>query len=159
MSMINLEKSQAILAGNFANVKHSAVLQNGFVVNLGARIADEVYAVSVPATATLGASEALLMFSDETMYVEYNNISAYSTPIGTVGKAVHLTVGDQVLFEASLITGAPAENQFLIPADGVMTLAASAAIGSTRLSFQIKGGVTTIGHDRRPAWRAIVVKA
>ena len=159
MSMINLEKSQAILAGNFANVKHSAVLQNGFVVNLGARIADEVYAVSVPATATLGASEALLMFSDETMYVEYNNISAYSTPIGTVGKAVHLTVGDQVLFEASLITGAPAENQFLIPADGVMTLAASVAIGVTRLSFQIKGGVTTIGHDKRPAWRAIVVKA
>lgn len=160
MSMINLEKSQAIAVGNISNVVHDAVMQNGYIVNLGVKAGDDYYNVSVPATATLGTAEALLIFNDETMYLEGKTISDYSVPVGTLARAYHLSVGDQILFDATLLTGTPAKGKFLIPADGVMTLAvADDLTGATKLALKIVDAVTTIGYDRRAAWRAMVIKA
>lgn len=158
MSMINLEKCQAIYNGNISNVVHNATLQNGFVVNLGTKSTDDVHNVVVPATATLTSAEALLIFNDETMYEEGKAITDYSIPAGTKARAYHLSVGDKVKFEASLLTGVPAAGKFLIPANGVMTLAvADDLIGNTRLAFIIEEQ-DTIGFDRVAAWRARVIK-
>ena len=159
MSMINLEKSQAHQIGNIDNVVHSATLQNGYVVNLGAKAGDDWYAVSVPATATLATEEVLFIFNDETMYEEGKAITDYSIPAGTLARAYHPTVGDELLIDATLITGAPAKGKFLIPANGVMTLAVSDTLGSTRFSAKIVDDVTTIGYNDTAAYRALVVKA
>ena len=158
MSMINLEKCQAIYNGNISNVVHSAVLQNGYVVNLGTKSTDDVHNVVVPATATLTSAEALLIFNDETSYEVGKAITDYSIAIGTKARAYHLTVGDKVLFQASLLTGTPAVGKYLITANGVMTLAvADDLTGNTRLALVIEEE-DTIGFDRAVAWRARVIK-
>ena len=157
--MINLEKCQAIYNGNITDVKHSAVMQNGHVVNIGALDADAVYNVALPATATLGSAEVCLIFNDETMYDAGKNISAYSVAIGERARAYHMTVGDEVLFQASLLTGSPAVGKYLIPANGVMTLAvADDLTGATRFAMIITEA-TTIGYTKEVAYRARVIKA
>lgn len=160
MSMINLEKCQAIYNGNIANVVHSAVMQNGFIVNLGTLNSKEVYNVVVPATATLGSAEALLIFNDETIANDYTKtISDYSVAIGEKARAYHLTVGDEVVLPLSVLSGAATVGQYLIPANGVMTLAPAADLtGATRLALVVFEE-TTIGYANEQAWRARVIKA
>ena len=158
MSMINLEKCQAIYNGNISNVVHNATMQNGFVVNLGTKSTDDVHNVVVPATATLTSAEALLIFNDETSYEVGKAITDYSITAGVKARAYHLTVGDKVLFEGTLLTGSPAVGKFLIPANGVMTLAvADDLTGNTRLAFIIEEQ-DTIGFAGATAWRARVIK-
>lgn len=158
MSMINLEKCQAIYNGNISNVVHSAVLQNGYVVNLGTKSTDDVHNVVVPATATLTSAEALLIFNDETQYDVGKAITDYSVAIGEKARAYHLTVGDKILFDATLLTGTPAVGKYLIPANGVMTLAvADDLTGGTRLALIIEEE-DTIGFAGSAAWRARVIK-
>jgi hypothetical protein len=160
MSMINLEKCQAVSVGNIENVFHSATMQNGYVVNLGAKNANGAFAVSVPATATLGSAEALLIYNDGFLYAEGKTITDYSIAANEFARAYHLTVGDKVLFDATLLTGTPAKGKYLIPANGVMTLAvADDLTGATRLAFEIEDAVTTIGKRTVAGWRARVIKA
>jgi hypothetical protein len=157
MSMINLEKCQAIYNGNISNVVHTAVMQNGFVVGLGAKSADDVHEVVVPATANLGTEEYLLVFNDETMYEEGKSITDYSIAIGEKARAYHLTVGDKVLFDAAVLDGTPVAGQYLVPQDGSMKLVAAASlIGGTRLAFVVEEE-DTIGFNRAEAWRARVI--
>lgn len=155
--MINLEKCQAIYNGNISNVVHTAVMENGYVVNLGAKSTDDVHEVSVPATATLGSAEACLIFNDETSYDVGKSISDYSIAIGEKARAYHLTVGDKVLFDAQVLDGVPVAGKFLIPQNASMKLiVADDLTGGTRLAFEIEEE-DTIGFDRRAAWRARVI--
>lgn len=159
--MINLEKCQAIYVGNIDNVVHSAQMLNGYHVNLGSLATGfkEVYDVAVPATATLGSAELLLIFNDETMYDSSKTIADFTIEAGTKARAYHLTVGDVVRFKETLLTGTPVVGKFLIPANGSMLLAvADDLTGATRLAYEIIEE-TTIGADNASAWRARVIKA
>jgi hypothetical protein len=160
--MINLDKCQAIYNGNIANVVHTAEMLNGYVVNLGALQTGsrEVFEVSVPATATLGTAEALLIFNDETIVtVNDSKISDYKIAIGEKARAYHLTVGDIITFDATLIDGSPVVGQYLVPQNASMKLAAAAdLIGGTRLALEVIEE-TTIGFANSAAWSARVISA
>jgi hypothetical protein len=158
MSMINLEKCQAIYNGNISDVKHSAVMQNGYFVNMGALDADAVYNVGVPATGTLATAEVLVIFNDETMYEERKVISDYSVAIGERARAYHMTVGDEILFQASLLSGSLAVGAYLTTVNASMVPTVAADISGNRFAMIITEA-TTIGFGKVAAWRARVIKA
>ena len=160
MSMINLDKCQAIYGGNIQNVVHSAQMVNGNIVNIGTLATREVFNVAVPATATLGTERALLIFNDETIVtVNDSQISDYVIPAGTEARAYALTVDDIITFDDALIDGTPVVGQFLIPQNGSLKLAAAADLtGGTRLALKVIEE-TTIGFAKAQAWAAVVVKA
>jgi hypothetical protein len=161
MSMINLEKCQAIDHGNISDVVHSAVMQNGYFVNMGAlsTTGDAVYNVGVPATGTLATAEVLVVFNDETIYNSVNtNISSYSIAIGERARAYHMTVGDEILFQASILSGTLAVGSYLAPANASMQPTITADISAIRFAMIITEA-TTIGYTKEVAYRARVIKA
>lgn len=159
--MINLEKVQAIYVGNIDTVQHDAVMKNGYVCNLGAKVTGnpEAFVVATPATATLGTEEVVLIASPEVMYEANKNISDFEIAANKPARAYHLTVGDVILFSDDLIDGTPVVGQYVIPQNGSLKLVAAADLsGGTRLAFKVDAQ-TTIGYNANTAWRLRVVKA
>lgn len=161
MSMVNLNKLQAIYVGNIETVIHDAEMKNGYVVNLGDRVTDnqEVFNVSVPTTATLGSEEILLVASPEVMYDEPHNISDFKIEAGKLARAYHLTPGDVWTAHKDLIDGTPIVGQYVIPQNGKMLLKPAADLtDGTRFVAKVDAE-TTIGYEGEKAWRLRVVKA
>lgn len=140
-SQVRLDKCQAVVAGNIESVVHTAELQNGMVINLGALKAGEreLRQVATPATATLGSEEVLLVYSAEVMYDErLNKLSDFVIPAGTPARAYHLTVGDIFTITDDGITGTTVVGQYVVPANGSLRLAAAADLsGGTRFAGKV----------------------
>jgi hypothetical protein len=150
--MMNLEKCQAIYVGNIENVQHSATMKNGSFVNLGAKIKDDVYAVAVPATATLGTEEVLVIFDDETQAEAGKTISDFRVPANTPSRAYRMAIGDSFLLENADFTGTAVVGQFLVPVNGTITPAISATPTANTLQFVVDAINLTIGYGA-PATR------
>lgn len=159
-TIINLDKVQAIYAGNIETVRHSAELQNGMVCNLGALVNGEreVYNVATPATATLGSEELLLIASPEVMYESGKNLADFSIPAGKEARAYHLTIGDVFTITDDGFDGTSAIGKYLIPQNGSLKLVVADDLsGATRFAAKIieKG---TLGFNGTAATTVRVVK-
>lgn len=155
---MNLEKSQAISIGNIDNVQHSAAMKNGAFVNLGVKAKDDVYTVSVPATATLDTAEVLLVFSDESQYAEGTNISSFTNLADIPTPAYHLTQGDGWLIDIEDIddTEAVGVGKFLSPVNGTTVPTVTVAKVGTKNVIEIIEVDQVIGFGRNPAIRVAV---
>lgn len=158
--MMNLEKSQAIHVGNISNLVHTASVDQGSILAVGAKHATKkgVYQAVVPATANLETGTFVLIFNDETIYdTAFKNISDFVTmDAGTILRGYNLEVGAEVVMADSLLSGTTVVGEFLIPADGSMKLTADA----TGLDTNFRAVViekTTIGFDKVAATRFRVV--
>ncbi len=139
-SVVRLDKCQATVNGNIESVVHTQELQNGMVINLGALKAGhtELREVAVPATATLGTEEVLLVYSAEVMYDERKNkLVDFVIDAGKPARAFHLTVGDIFTITDDGITGATVVGEYVIPANASLRLAASATLGTTRFAGKV----------------------
>lgn len=139
-SQVRLDKCQAVYAGNIESVVHTAELQNGMVINLGDLKAGEreLREVAVPATATLGSEEVLLVYSPEVMYDERKTLADFTIPAGTPARAYHLTVGDIFTITDDGITGSTVVGQYVVPANGSLRLTAAADLsGGTRFAGKV----------------------
>jgi len=154
--MMNLEKCQAIYNGNIENVQHTSAMKNGSFINLGAKIKDDVYAVGVPATATLGTAEVLVVFSDETSYESGKSISDFTNKANVPARAYHLTEGDSWLIANEDFTGTAAVGKYLIPANGTVVPAASATATGKGLQIVVDQIDQTIGYAKKAATRVKV---
>ena len=156
--MMNLEKCKAIYNGNIENVQHTATMKNGSFVNLGAKLKDDVYAVGVPATATLGTAEVLLVFNDETQYEEGKTIADYVVPANTPARAYHLAEGDSWLIDNDDFDGTAVVGEYLVPQNGSVVPLASATATENSLQVVVDEINQVIGYDRKPATRVKVVR-
>jgi len=151
---------QSVNVGNIVNLKSTIAFKNGYVSTVGAKLFDEVYEAGSPSGTELDSAPLVMIFNDETTYLDYENITDGSNlPAGTPLRGYYLTEGDPVDIDATVIDGAGAVGKFLIPEAGsnILTVADDLT-GGTKLAFEIKQA-TTIGFNKRPAWEAIVVSA
>ena len=155
MSMINLEKCQAITNGNIYSLQHDAEMNNGNIAFVGARVEDDVYAVEVPLTATLSDKRMVLIAADETQADPAKTIGDFTIAANTPAPAYVLTEGDQVLFDNTLLTGTPVVDEFLVVQNNSLLLKANAtAVG--KVVFKVVDVAQVIGKSDSPATRAIV---
>lgn len=160
-TLIRLDKVQAYEVGNIVNVIHSAELENGRFINLGTENTSvaRAYDVAVPVTATLGTEEVLLHASAEAQYDPTKSIDDFALAIGSVGRAFHLTIGDEFTMTQDAVDGVIAEGKFLIPQNGsVKLVVADDLTGGTRLGLKIIDKDVTLGVGRT-AITVRVVKA
>lgn len=156
--MMNFEKSQAVKIGNIENVQHTADMKNGSFVNLGAKLKDDVRAVSVPATATLDTAEVLVVFSDETSYEEGKTINDFVNKANVPARAYHLYEGDSWLIDNTDFDGTAVVGEYLIPQNGSVVPLASATPTGNSLQVVVEDIDQTIGYGRRPATRVKVAR-
>lgn len=159
-SILNLDKVAATKSGRLESVKHTAELQNGMVVNLGALATGEreVFDVSVPATATLATAEVLLIAAPEVMYEGYKGLKDFTITAGTATKAYRLETGDIFTVTDDAITGTTVVGQYVIPANASLKLAAAADLtGGTKFAAKVieKG---TLGYDGAASTTVQVIK-
>lgn len=161
-NIINLEKVQSVYNGNLESLVHTSDLDNGAFVNIGALVAGEreLKNVVIPATATLGTEEIVVIASDE---VIKDSVGAYSlgdffNKANEPMKAYHLEDGDVLKISATAFDGTLAVGKYLIPQNGSTKLIVSDTIGSTRFSAKILSITETIGYEKAPAVRLQVVK-
>lgn len=163
MAIVRLDKIQASANGNIESVVHSADLSNGVVINLGGLVAGEreLRQVAVPATATLGTEEVLLVATPELIY-EYSSkgLKDYVNKAGKAMRAYHLVAGDIFTVTDDLLTGgATVVGQYVAPANGATKLA---FVGATAPTTRFIGKViekTTLGFDGSPATVIQVVQS
>jgi len=160
--IVNLDKVLSAYNGNIESVQHTSSLDNGSFINLGAFIsgAREIRAVALPATATLATEEVLLVAAPELMAMPGTTLKDFYNPANVAMRAYHLSVGDIFTVSAAAITGSPdvTTNKYVLPADGVTTLAAGSSLGTTRFAGKIIE-VTTIGYNKGTAYTIQVIKA
>lgn len=160
-TLIRLDKVQAYEVGNIVNVIHSAELENGRFINLGVESTDVAgaYDVAIPATATLDSEEVLLHASAEVIYDPTKSIDDFALEAGKLGRAFHLTVGDQITVTQDAFETIGAEGTFLIPQDGSTKLVGAADLtDGTKLAIKIVDKSVTLGMGRE-AVTVRVVKA
>ena len=163
-SIINIEKCQAVYAGNIESMVHSADLDNGSVVHVGTLVAGEydLRNVVVPTTASITTEEIVVVASDEVIKDTYQSytLSDFTNKTGKALKAYHVAPGDIFKVSADAITGTPEVGKYLIPANGATKLAvANDLTGGTRFAAKIIAVGLTIGAERKPAIRYQIVKA
>lgn len=160
MAQVRLDKIQASHSGNLESVIHTAVLDNGAVINLGALVAGEreLKNVAVPATATLGTEEVLLVAAPEVDYDPRNAGLDHATPIGMAARAYHLVAGDIYTVTDDMISGSTVVGQWVAPANGAIKLAAASALPTTRFIGKVIEK-TTLGFNAAPASVIQVVQA
>jgi hypothetical protein len=125
--------------GGIENVVHDAALVNGNIVGLGTKVSGEdQYNAVLPATASLAATEYLLVLQDPISYVAGADPEDYTIAIGTPFKAIHLEVGNKITLPVATLASAATVGEFLIPADGTAELTPAAdLIGGTRLALEV----------------------
>jgi len=160
--MLNILKCQAIYNGNIENVSYTASIKNGSIVGLGSIDSSftggEVFKATVPATATLETMEYVLVAQDEYDYDGTTIVEDFTNVKGIAFKGIHLTVGDKIQLTKTDFTGVSAEGKYLIPANGVVTLAvADNLTGETRLAFVIESITATTGYTKSSAVIARVI--
>ncbi len=158
--MVDLNKVQATYAGNIVTLKHSADVENGTVCNLGALVTGEteMYAVGVPATATLASAEVVLVASPEVIYEGNKSMGEFVNKTGKPIRGYHLTVGDVFTVSDNVLDGTSVVGKYLIPQNGSLQLAvADDLTGGTRFAAQIIQ-LRTLGYDGSAATRVRVIK-
>lgn len=167
-AIVNLDKISSAYTGAIYNVQHSSAIENGSLVNIGALVSGEteLYAVGVPATATLATAEVALVASDEVVYQRYNVdgtiaqkgdfINAANKP----AKAYSLKVGDEFTITDDGFSGTSVVGKYLIPANGTVVGAiADDLTGGTRFAAIVtKIGITSLTYAGDSATRFRVVK-
>lgn len=161
-NIINLEKVQSVYNGNLESLQHTADLDNGLFVNVGALITGEreLKAVAIPATATLATEEVVVIASDEVIkdatgaYSLSDFYNVKDMPL----KAYHLVEGDVLKISATAFDGTPAVGKYLIPQNGSAKLIVSDTLGTTRFAAKILSVSETIGYEKAAAVRLQVVK-
>jgi hypothetical protein len=129
-AVIRLDRMSSSYHGNLESVQHTADLDNGSVVNIGNLVAGEreLLAVAVPATASLGTAEVLLVANPELTYYVGQTMQDYYIPANTPARAYHLHAGDEWTVSSAAIDGGAAV------AIGSYVVAQN---GSTRLLAQV----------------------
>jgi hypothetical protein len=137
--MVRLDKCQAIYGGNITSTQNTIAMDNGSFVNLGALISGQTdcYATVTPTSALLATEEVLLVYTPELNYEPGKTLKDFTNVANVPARAYHLTVGDVITITDDGITGSTVVGEFVIPQDGSFELAASATIGSTRLSGKV----------------------
>lgn len=159
-TIINLDKLQAVYAGNIESIKYaSAALENGRVGVLGNLVSGETEAYEFVTPTDVTTEEVLLHASPEVLYEAGKQIGDFELAAGKIGRAYHLTVGDVFTITDDAFIGSSVVGQYLIPQNGSFQLTAAADLtGNTRLALQVieKG---TLGYDGNAATTVRVVKA
>ena len=122
-NMVNLDKLQAIKAGNIVSVKwDGGKLQNGIPILLGALVTGErelYYAMCTGATAPLavtgGTTEAsvYLIANPEVMYEAGTMIDDWIATTGQAVRAYALYVSDEFILSSGAYIGTAALNEYL----------------------------------------------
>ena len=122
-NMVNLDKLQAIKAGNIVSVKwDGGKLQNGIPILLGALVTGErelYYAMCTGATAILAATAAAseatvyLVANPEVMYEAGTMIDDFIATTGQAMRAYALYEGDEFTLSSGAYVGTAALNEYL----------------------------------------------
>jgi hypothetical protein len=135
---ILLDKVLATKVGPIYSVYHTADLENGSICGLGALKSGEreLFAVSTPATATLGTMEIVIIASPEVMYnAATDDVRSFVITTGYPARAYSLKVGDIFTVNDSNITGTSAVDKYAIPANNSLKLTiADDLSGNTRFA-------------------------
>lgn len=158
--IVNLDKVLASYNGNIESVVHTADLDNGSFIHLGALVDGEreLRQVVIPSTTSITSEELLMVASPEVMYESGKSLKDFYNPANKPARAYHLSVGDIITLSDDAFTGATVLNQYVIPANATTKLAPAAdLIGGTRFAAKViaKG---TIGFNRVAATTIQVVK-
>jgi hypothetical protein len=156
-------------AASLESVVHTADMDNGVVVMLGAQVTGEgeLKQVVVPATATITVNEVLLVASPEIqgpMYEPYNTLQDFFNPANKPARAYRLRVGEEFLITIDGFDGTAAVNSYLIPQNASLKLVVAADLtGATRFAAKIiqtglKFGYTGTGFGKKDAILVKVVK-
>ncbi len=161
MAIVRLDKMQGSYNGNLEHVVHTSNMTNGLFINLGALVTGEreLRQVATPATATLASEEVLLVAHPEVMYDErLDQLADFFIKSNTAARAYHLHLGDIFTLTTDLLTGTPAVNKFVIPANGSLKGAiANDLSGGTRFAAKIIEK-DALGFLKYEAWVLQVVK-
>ncbi len=154
--VINLDR---ISGAQIYSLRHNAVLENGFVCNLGALAAgeSEVFEVAVAATATLPTASIVLVATPEIMHDETRPITDFTIPAGAIARGVGFVQGNIVTLSDNVITGATVVGQFVIAANASLRLAASATASGRFVGRVIEKGNISIGMGVVPSTTILVV--
>lgn len=163
-NIVRLDKIQASYNGNIESVRHSADMDNGSIINLGDLIANEteLRAVSVPATATLGTAEVLLVASPEVNYEVGKGLKDFTNKANKPARAYHLVPGDIFTVTYGAITclanDVPVKGNYVTSANTSIKLTEANALGNNRFYGKIIE-LTTLGYDGTAAATIQVVKS
>lgn len=156
MAKVNLDKIQASKVGTIESVVHTADLENGAPIALGAKVAGERELVEVAAPTP--DAEVLLVASPEVnnrLTHGWDGID-YVNKAGQPARAYHLTEGDLFQVEKKLVDGDVAEGDILeATAD---FLYAKVETPSAKTQFRVEQ-LTKLGFDSRDAVLLRVIKA
>ena len=160
--MLNILKCQAIYNGNIENISHTASVKNGSVVGVGVIDGDytggNVFEAVTPVTASLGTIEYVLVAQGEYDYETKTVVENFTNVTGTAFMGLHLSLGDRFELTKTDFTGTSVVGKYLIPANGVLTLAvADDLTDGTRLAFVIESITATTGYAKSPAVQMRVV--
>lgn len=160
-TIVRLSKIAAVYDGRIESVVHSADMPNGSLINLGGFVTGEteLRQVAVPATATLGSEEVLLVASPEVMYDAGKGIADFVNPANKPARAFHLTVGDIFEITTDGVDGTPAVGKYIIPQNNSMKpVVANDLSAGTRFAGKIID-TTKLGYNKANAIVVQVVKA
>lgn len=160
--IVNLDKIQAKKNGNLESLKHTADLPNGSVVHVGDLVVGtrDVYNVIVPTTASIAATEVILVASPEFSYLPGKSLEDFVNVTGNIMRAYHLTEGDIFTISDDGIDGTTVAGQYVIPQNASTKLAVAADLtGGTKFAAKVINK-TTIGFGGAKAASVLqVVKA
>lgn len=160
--IVNLDKLQAKKNGNLESLQHTVDVPNGSVAHVGTLVSGtrNVFNVVVPATATIGNTEVVLIASPEYNYLPGKSLEDFVNVTGTNMRAYHLHAGDIFTISDDGIDGTTVVGQYLIPQNGSLKLAAAADLsGGTKFAAKVINK-TTIGFGNAKAATVVqVVKA
>ncbi|WGU92054.1 hypothetical protein QJQ58_15690 [Paenibacillus dendritiformis] len=139
--VVRLDKVQASYNGNMEHIVHTADLDNGSFVHVGALKAGEreIKNAVVPTKATL-KQEVVLIAAPEVIYdgSQGKQLDKFYTPAGKAARAYHLVAGDIITISDDMITGTTKVDEYVVPQDGSVKLAAVATDdGSTRFVAKV----------------------
>lgn len=162
MAVIRLDK---ITGGHLESIRHTAVMKNGYFVQLGSLVngETELYEVALAKTAADLKKEFLLHATPEVMAdPRQAGLKHFQVEAGDQGRAYHLVKGDVITLTADLIDGTPVVDQFVVPQLDSMKLEASPdglqGTDETSLVLEVVRK-TTLGYDNADAFQLRVIKA
>ena len=160
-TLIRLDKIQAFEVGNISNIIVDSALENGRVVALGDEISDSrIYEGLVPDAVAIIAKEILLHASAEAIYSPTNAIDDFELAINKVGRAFHLTIGDEFTVTQDAIDGVIAEGKYVIPqANSTKLIIANDLTGGTTLALKVVDKDVKLGTNRDAVTLRVVKNA
>lgn len=154
--MVRLDR---VSGASLYHLVHTAALENGMVCNVGglAEGERELFQVVTPATATLGTAQLVLIADPEVSYDAQKGIEDFDIAAGVAARGYGLAVSNIVTVTDNMISGTTKVGEFVIAANGVLKLAASATAGDGRFVGRVIEK-TTLGFYGEPATVFLVEK-